>query len=87
MVRCPVSWVIMVRSTARACPTRKEGLVGYGSSERLGGEGTKTGSCEGQRPASMMTKEGLAVSVMHPEPDGVAHRRSGIGSPLRPSSH
>jgi hypothetical protein len=35
----------------------------------------------------MITQEGLAVSVMPPSPDGVAHRGSGMGSPLRPSSH
>jgi hypothetical protein len=34
-----------------------------------------------------ITKGELAVSVMPPTPDGVAHQRSGLGSPRSPSSH
>jgi hypothetical protein len=70
----PVALIIRVRSLAQTSPTQEAGRVSEGTSARLGGEGTKTGSCEGQRPVSTMMKEGIAVSVMDPAPEGVAHR-------------
>jgi hypothetical protein len=78
---------ITVRPPAHISPTREAERVGDGASELLGGEGTTIGSCDGQRRVSMMTDEGLTAGVMPPSPEGVAHRSSGMGSPLSPSSH